>query len=486
MPIDLETCYRALEARDPRFDGLFFVGVATTGIYCRPICPAPTAKRSSCEFFPHAAAAESAGFRPCLRCRPELAPDDASSRFSLEQALYREIQVHALTGAPMTDLVARTGYSVRQMRRIVTETFGVTPIAIAQTERLLFAKKLLQETSLPVTQIALDAGFGSVRRFKHVFKTRYRCAPLDLRRDAGGTTANDDLLRLRLAFRPPFAWDELLAYLPTRGVPGVETVVNGSYLRTFEIDGRAGWLSVRELPGRNCLEVAVAPEFAKSLATILRNLRRLFDLDANPQMIAAHLGRDPVFGATLAACPGLRIPGAWHFFELSVRAILGQQISVARATVLAGKLTDLFGTEIQTPFPALNRVFFSPERLAAATPEEIATIGLPRSRARTLHEFARATAAGKLDFPPATTAETIVAALCELPGIGPWTANYIAMRGFSLPDAFPTADLGLYKATGLKSAKELDALAENWRPWRSYAALHLWKSLRMAAEQKTL
>jgi AraC family transcriptional regulator of adaptative response / DNA-3-methyladenine glycosylase II len=316
-----------------------------------------------------------------------------------------------------------------------------------------------------------------MRRFHHLFQERYGMPPTALRRESGDSVASDNL-RLRLAYRPPFAWDELLAYLPTRGIPGVETVTAGRYVRTFEIDGRAGWLSVRNLAEKNCVEVTVAPEFSGSLAEILRKLRRLFDLDASPHIIAAHLGCDPRFEATLAAFPGLRIPGAWNSFELSVRAILGQQISVAGATTMAGRLAARYGREIQTPFPVLNRLSFTAEDLAAASPGEIAGIGLPLARAQALHEFALAQLAGKLDFPPATSAEAIVDAMEELPGIGPWTANYIAMRGYSLPDAFPTADVGLLKAAGLTSARELDNLAESWRPWRSYAALHLWRSLR--------
>lgn len=284
--------------------------------------------------------------------------------------------------------------------------------------------------------------------------------------------------RFELSYRRPFAWQQLLAYLATRGIPGVETVVDGCYARTFEINGRDAWLTVRNLPDRDSLEVTVAPGFSRSVKEITCKLRQIFDLDADPALIISHLGQDPKLAATLAAYPGLRLPGTWNVFELSVRAILGQQISVARATTLAGKLADRFGKKFATPIPGLNRICFTPQALADATPEEIAAIGIPLSRGKTLHGFAHATIAGKLNFPSATPITPLLATLQELPGIGPWTANYIAMRGLSLPDAFPTADLGLLKATGLKSAKELDALAEKWRPWRSYAALHLWSSLQ--------
>lgn len=280
-----------------------------------------------------------------------------------------------------------------------------------------------------------------------------------------------------LSYRQPFDWEQLLAYLPTRGIPGVETVISGSYARTFEIAGRRGWLTVRNLPSCDALQVTVASGFSKFVKPITAKLRRLFDLDADPALIASHLGKDPLLAPTLVAYPGLRIPGTWEFFELSIRAILGQQISIARATALAGRLADRFGQDFATPIPALERICFTPQALAAVTPEELAAIGIPLSRGRTLHRFAQASVAGKLDFPPATPLATILATLQELPGIGPWTANYIAMRGLGQPDAFPTADLGLLKATHLKSARALDAIAEKWRPWRSYAALHLWRSL---------
>lgn len=473
---DFDSCYRALQARDERFDGLFFVGISTTGIYCRPICHARTPKPSSCQFFSQAAAAEQAGFRPCLRCRPELAPADLHSETSLAQALYRVIEEHALSGAPMSELSAGTGYSLRQVRRIMTTEFGLTPVAIAQTQRLLFAKKLLQETSLPVTRIALDAGFGSLRRFHALFRTRYKMSPGDLRR-ASSSHVDDDLLHLRLAYRPPLAWSEILEYLQGRAIPGVEGISGDTYARTFVFDDQPGWLSVRPLADRHALEVRVPAEFSHRLPEILLRLRRLFDLDANPERVAEHLGKDRRFRTSLKKFPGLRVPGAWDLFELSARAILGQQISVTRATNLAGVLAEKFGQKIVTPVPELNRLSFTAEALASSTSEQIASIGLPRSRARTLHEFAADTVAGKFNFRPATAPDKILATLQSGFGIGPWTANYIAMRALRMPDAFPTADLGLLKATGLSSGQELEALSQKWRPWRAYAALHLWQSL---------
>lgn len=474
--MSFDACYRALQARDARFDGLFFVGVSTTGIYCRPVCPARTPKISSCQFFPKAALAEQAGFRPCLRCRPELAPAESRPGPSLAQTLYRAIQKHALSGASLPNLSTPTGYSSRQLRRLMGDAFGLTPVAIVQTERLLFAKKLLQETSLPITRIALDAGFGSLRRFNTLFRTRYQMAPRDLR--AHHRTARpDDLLHLRLAYRPPLAWPEMLAYLQFRAIPGVEAITGTTYARTFSFDENPGWLSVRALEGSDALEVTVPANFSPHLAEILGRLRQLFDLDANPEKIAEHLRKDPRFRPTLKKSPGLRVPGAWNVFELSVRAILGQQISVTRATVLAGALTERFGRTVVTPIPALHRICYSAKALAASHPDTIAALGMPASRGRTLHEFAKDSEAGKFDFPPATAPDEILATLQSGFGIGPWTANYIAMRALRLPDAFPTADLVLLKATGLKSGRDLEALSQKWRPWRAYATLHLWQSL---------
>lgn len=469
---DFATCYRALQARDTRFDGLFFVGVSTTGIYCRPVCGARTPVASSCRFFPHAAAAEEAGFRPCLRCRPELAPVDVQPGPSLAQALYRALQNHALSGESLTGLTSRTGYSPRQIRRLIGSAFGLTPVAVVQTERLLFAKKLLQETTLPVTRIALDAGFRSLRRFNTLFRSRYGISPRSLRHP--GHRPSDDILHLRLAYRPPLAWTPLLAYLKTRAIPGVESIDKNSYARTFEFNSQPGWLSVRPLDRQDAVEVSVPSRFSPHLGEILRRLRGLFDLDANPGIIAAHLRRERRFLPSLKKFPGLRVPGAWDPFELAVRAILGQQISVSRATTLAGTLTQTFGRKISTPHAALTHLPCSAATLNAAGPVAIARLGLPRSRARTLHEFARDTVAGKFRFPPGTAPASLLSTLQSGFGIGPWTANYIAMRALRLPDAFPHGDLGLLKATGLAHARDLESLSQNWRPWRAYAALHLW------------
>jgi AraC family transcriptional regulator of adaptative response / DNA-3-methyladenine glycosylase II len=493
VPLDFDACYRALCARNSRFDGLFFVAVKTTGIYCRPVCPARTPRARSCLFVDTAAAAERAGFRPCLRCRPELAPAHAAAASTpLEHALYAHIQAQALTGHPVAAVAQTAGYSSRQLRRLLVKSYGVTPIEIAQTQRLLFAKKLLAETALPVIDVALSAGFGSLRRFNALFRQRYGLTPSAARpgRCLNGTSAPaaDDRLTLRLAYREPLAWDVLLTYLRRRATPRVEHVTpadgpdGGTYVRTLEIGGVTGWVSVCRAAQSGYLQVQVPAHLASVLFTVLHRLRALLDLDADPQLVAAHLGGDARFASLVAAQPGLRVPGAWDVFELAVRAVLGQQVSVAGATTLAGRLAARFGRPLETPFAGVSSLAPAAARLAAAEPAEIAAIGLPQPRARAIRGLAEAALRGALIFPPGTPPGQAVATLRQLPGIGEWTAQYIAMRGLRFPDAFPAGDLGLRKAasrelgTLLSETKVLE-LAEAWRPWRAYAAQYLWHSL---------
>lgn len=490
MLLDFD-CYQALAARDARFDGCFFVAVKSTGIYCRPICPARTPKASSCLFVETAAAAEQAGFRPCLRCRPELAP--SSPAVSLPEALYGAIRARALQGDSVDELAAHAGFSARQLRRLMIRAFGVTPVEIMQTERLLFAKKLLQETALPMAQVALSAGFKSVRRFNALFLRRYSLSPTQLRRTgAVSITGGSDPLQLRLAWRPPFAWSELLEYLSRRAAPGVEWVdaERTRYARTVNMSGHLGWVQVERSDAGPWLEVTLPAALAPASWPILTRLRALFDLDANPVNIDAHLHSDPLLAASVKRHPGLRVPGTWEPFELAVRAVLGQQISVAGASTLAARLAEKFGESIQTPFAWLNRLAPTARILATAPPEEIASIGLPKARAATLHELAAAAERGELQFGPAATIEGVVTALRKIRGIGEWTAQYVAMRALRFPDAFPAADLGVCKALApagadLPNEKEVSARAAAWRPWRAYATLHLWQSLHDATLPKS-
>ncbi len=474
------TCYEALRARDARFDGLFFVGVTTTRIYCRSVCAARTPRESSCRFFSSAAMAEKDGFRPCLRCRPELAPgsDEAVSERSLAQAIGRRLQATALEAASVKELARQAGFSERQLRRIVRGAFGVTPIELVQTQRLLFAKKLLHETALPVAAVALRAGFRSLRRFNALFQARYGLAPTALRRSAALAVAGP--LRLQLAYRPPLAWREMLAYFGARAIPGVEVVADGCYLRTTEIGAKAAWLRVSQAAEHDALMVEFAPEMASHLYPALHRLRAVFDLDANPARIAEHLSVEKSLRSLVAKTPGLRVPGAWDAFEIALRAVLGQQISVAAATTLSGRLVARFGTPFITPWPRLTHTFPRASTLADAAVADIAALGLPRKRAETIREVARAAAAGVFVFAPGTTAGQAVAQLKALRGIGEWTAQYLAMRLLRSPDAFPAGDLGLRKAAGRGMPLTEAALlrrAESWRPWRAYAAAHLWHSL---------
>jgi AraC family transcriptional regulator, regulatory protein of adaptative response / DNA-3-methyladenine glycosylase II len=481
MTLDDDICYRALLARDTRFDGVFFTGVRTTGIYCRPVCTAKTPGRDRCRFFASAALAEQAGFRPCLRCRPELAPGHApiDSTRTIARAAAARIEAGALSdGGSLENLAESLGVSSRQLRRSVRKELGVSPVELAQTNRLLLAKRLIAETQLPMVQVAFAAGFESVRRFNALFRSHYRLSPSTLRRSTSKATSAD-CLRLVLAYRPPLDWDSLLRFLAVRAIPGVECVTGNAYHRTVGIGKHRGWLSVSQVANRNLLAVDLATALAPALPSILARLRNLFDLDARPDVIAAHLADDPLLAPAVEQHPGLRVPGAFDSFELGLRAILGQQVSVRGASTLAGRSAERFGEAIETPLGCLNRITPTAETLSAARSTTLASLGLPNARAESLRTLARVVARREIDLDPGVDPTAIVAQLVELPGIGPWTAEYIAMRALRWPDAFPAGDLGLLKASRLKSARSLEKAAERWRPWRAYAVMHMWESLRI-------
>lgn len=482
-----ESCYRALTAKDARFDGVFFTGVKTTGIYCRPVCSVKTPRASSCVFFSSAAAAEAAGFRPCLRCRPELAP--YALQQNLAYAVWQRIAAGALNDGDAERLAAEVGLSSRQLRRVLLQHFGVTPVELAQTQRLLFAKKLLQETRLPMSDVAYAAGFGSIRRFNALFLARYGMAPTSIRRTVEKSSDNHaDALTLRLAYRPPFAWTDMLHYLSGRAIAGVEAVSedgsgNLSYARSVRIDDINGWLRVQHRPEKHQLELSVSITLAHALMPLLARIRSQFDLDANPQVIAAHLASDALLAKQIAQTPGLRVPGAFDVFELANRAVLGQQVSVAGATTLSGRLVSKFGIAADTPFAGVTHHFPLAERLAAANATEIATIGLPIARAEAIRNLAQFAAQGGLNIKAGMPLPEVVAHLKTVRGIGEWTAQYIAMRALRYTDAFPAGDLGLQKAAiessdGVRlTEKQLLHRAASWSPWRGYAALLLWQSL---------
>jgi AraC family transcriptional regulator of adaptative response / DNA-3-methyladenine glycosylase II len=483
MDMNADAFYRAFQTRDARFDGKVFVGVKTTGIYCRPICPARTPKRENVAFYLSAAAAQEAGFRPCLRCRPESSPDLGAWRGTsntVSRALAM-IEAGALDAGDVDGLAARLGVGERQLRRLFRQHLGASPVAVAQTRRVLLAKQLIHETLLPMAEVAMASGFGSVRRFNETFQRLFGRPPAALRRQGGlASAAETGGVTLKLPYRAPYDWGAMIAFLSARAIAGVETVSAERYARTLCIDGERGVVVVR--PGEGDF-LRVTAHFANlhALPGVIARVRRVFDLAADPEMIGAHLSKDPALAERVAAKPGLRAPGAWDGFELAVRAVLGQQITVGAARNLAGKLTAAFGETLDHPAAAalgLTHLFPGPERLAG---QDIAALGMPKARGAALSSLAAAAAADPTLFGVRRTLDEAIARLRSLPGIGEWTAQYIALRELREPDAFPHADLGLMRALtdtdGRRpTAAELLARAERWRPWRAYAAQHLWAS----------
>ena len=537
MDLDRTTCRRARLARDARFDGRFFVGVKTTRVFCRPICPAVPPRECNVEYFPTAAAASEAGFRACLRCRPECAPGTPAwtgASSTVARAL-RLIGDGALEADGIDALAGRLGIGARHLRRLFIEHLGASPVAVAQTRRLLSAKRLIDETDMPLTAIAMSAGYGSIRRFNAAFlasygrsprchraearrshreteaearrshretgaearrshsgnchraearrshtqspsdvRSRHRTPDIGLRTPDSGlrTTSVSSLPRyvFQLRYRPPFDWDALLAFLGPRGIPGVELVEGRLYRRSIDIAGEAGWLEVG--PGeRGALQLCIEFPQPVQMLRIVSRVRRMFDLDADPMVIDTHLVLDPLLAPLVRCRPGLRVPGAWDGFELGVRAILGQQVSVGAATTLAGRLVARFGRPLGCGLGRVTHIFPSAADIAAAS---VAGIGVPATRAEAVRRFAAAVARGDIPFDLSLDPAAFRDRLRELPGIGAWTAEYIALRALGDPDAFPAGDLGLLRATGTRTAGDLTRRAQAWRPWRAYAALHLW------------
>lgn len=475
MDLDADTCWRALAARDRRFDGRFFVAVRTTGVYCRPICPARTPRRDRCTFFGHAAEAEREGYRACFRCRPELAPGsgpvDALPR--LVAAAAARIEAGFLNEGSVDALAVALGVTPRHLRRTVQAGLGASPIELAQSRRLALAKQLLHDTALPMAEVAFAAGFSSLRRFNALFLARFGRPPSALRRDHGEAGGASPLV-LRLDYRPPFDWAALLGFLAGRCTAGVEQVEGGAYRRTVRLGERVGWVSVTLDPGRPALRAEISPSLVGALMPLVARLRRLFDLDARPDAIAAWLRRDPLLARSLRRHPGLRVPGAFDGFEVAARVVLGQQVTVAAATTLAGRLAAALGGTIETPFPGLARLSAPADAVAAAGEDRLAQLGMPGARARTLLALARAVAERRLDLHHGADDEATRAALLELPGVGPWTADVIAMRALGAPDAFPAGDLGVLRALAAASPRAAETCAARWRPWRAYATMHLW------------
>jgi AraC family transcriptional regulator of adaptative response / DNA-3-methyladenine glycosylase II len=474
MELDPEVCYRAFRSKDARFDGRFFIAVRTTQIYCRPICPARQPKRSNLVFYPTAAAARSAGFRPCLRCRPECSPGVGSWRgtsntVSRGLAL---IEAGALDEGDIDALAETLGVGERQLRRLFQKHIGASPIAVAQTRRVHLAKQLLVETQLSMTEIALASGYQSVRRFNEAFRSMFGRPPSALRRDRKDTGEGSPV-RLSLAYRPPLDWERLLSFLRARATEGVEAVDADRYRRTFEIEGVIGHVEVGCSRESNRLQAVISSPVVTVIPAAIARIRHLFDLDAEPGVIESHLSEDEAMRSLVRARPGLRMPGAWDGFELAVRAVLGQQISVAAATDLAGRLVRAFGRRCDVA-PGLTHLFPTPAELAEA---DVASLGMPRSRAAAIAALASAAKSDPKLFSAAREPAHVLARLREIAGIGEWTAAYIAMRALHETDAFPASDVGLQRALARgrrPSERELLARAEAWRPWRAYAALHLW------------
>ncbi len=467
VELDFEACYQALSARDRRFDGKFFTAVTSTGIYCRTVCPARPPLKKNIRFYACAAAAEAGGFRPCKRCRPDTAPGSpawAGTSTTVQRAL-RLISDGALADGDIEILAARLGIGGRHLRRLFHDELGAAPLAIAHVERLHFARKLIEETNLPLAGIAFHAGFQSIRRFNDALKAALGKSPSELRKSRK-TVFEGDWLTLRLCYAEPFDWDGILAFLIPRAIAGVETIAPDCYRRNFPAAEGTGQLEVRHLPLKRCIELRLTRVDPAALQSLVKKVRRLFDLDAEPLRIAAHLGADKLLAPLVAARAGLRVPGAFDAFELMVRAVLGQQVTVAGASTLAGRLAAKWGRDGLFPEPGIT------------AEANLGSIGLPAKRAETLRGVARQFAINPNFLAEATDLESAIQKMVVLNGIGPWTAQYVAMRALAEPDAFPASDLGLMKASAIMDPKKLEQRAEAWRPWRAYAAMHLWMGER--------
>lgn len=492
MDEDFETCYRAVSSRDSRFDGRFFTAVTSTGIYCRPICPARTPKRENVRFYPVAAAAAAAGFRACRRCRPDRGPGspDWNVRADLVGRALRLIAAGAVDGGGVGELATRLHVSERHLNRSLVAEVGVGPLALARTRRAQTARTLLESTALPVSDIAFAAGYASIRQFNESMRQAFGRSPTELRGRAPRTVADgfaregSGPLTLRLAYREPFDTAGVLAWFGLRAVEGVERVIGTAYQRTMRLPHAPGLLTMSDT-GEGTLRVEARLGDLRDVTAAVRRCQDLFDLDADPAAVADVLRADPALRPLVDARPGLRVPGCADGFELAVRAVLGQQVSVAAARTFAVRLARRFGDALPDDTAGGGEegwwLFPTAARLAAAGPDELRTIGLTTRRAATLHALAVAVAEGGLTLDRGADRAAAAAALPALPGIGAWTAAYVGLRALGDPDAFPASDLGLRKAAealGLPGdPRALAAHAERWRPWRGYAALHLWSSL---------
>ncbi|MDQ2780274.1 MAG: helix-turn-helix domain-containing protein [Pseudomonadota bacterium] len=486
MVLDADSAYLALKARDARFDGRLFVGVTSTGVYCRPVCRVRTPRRENCRFFDSRAQAEAAAFRPCMKCRPEIAPGfshtDSSRMLADSAARFIEHAVHAGEATGVMLLAARLGVTDRHLRRIFQRTHGVAPREYIGTQRLLLAKQLLSDTTLPITQVALASGFDSVRRFNAAFLARYRFAPTRLRREAsnsGPLPRRSPMTlppALKLAYRPPYDIEAVLAFLARRAVRGIAEVDGLAWRHTVGWAQRgqqlAGYVEARFEPSRNEVHLRASDSLSPVLGALLQRVRQALDLDADPSSI------DPVMALLpVPVRPGARLPGGLDGFEIAVCVILGQQVTVKAARTLVQRVVDRYGQPVETPFPALSHLFPTPQALAAADPETFGKLGIVRQRVGAIQALARAVVEERLHLNRAADLTQTLATLHSLPGVGDWTAQVIAMRALAWPDAWPASDIGLMNALGSRNPRELIARAEPWRPWRGYAVMQLWHHL---------
>nr|WP_315596280.1 AlkA N-terminal domain-containing protein [uncultured Cupriavidus sp.] len=491
MELDPDTCYKAVASHDRRFDGRFFVGVSSTGVYCRPICAVRTPKRENCTFYESAAAAEKHGFRPCLRCRPELAPGHGLADISgrLAQAAATLIDEGFMVGAGVTQLAARIGVTERHLRRLFDAAFGVSVHEYAQTQKLLLAKRLLTDTALPVTEVALASGFGSVRRFNDVLKERYGLTPLAMRRRAADGMA--DRLVFELGYRPPLAWAEMLEFLGVRAVDGVDVCHGDVYTRTMalDVDGRRhlGWVRLEHVARRTVVRVTLSGSLAHVIPQALGKVRRLCDLGCRPDIVDAHLGD------LAEQTPGMRLPGTFDGLEIAVRAIVGQVISVVHARRILARLVNIAGDPLPEAALAglvlppgagsLTHAFPSAPALAALPDADYQAAGLPTAKIRAIRALARQVSSGAIRLDPHAAPDDTVAQLRAIDGIGDWTAQYVAMRALGWPDAFPATDYALRKVLGVETVRAMHALTAHWAPWRAYAAIHLWHRYEALKEE---
>ena len=477
MVLNNDAAYLALKARDARFDGRLFVGVTSTGIYCRPVCRVRTPKPENCRFFDTRAQAEAADFRPCMKCRPEIAPGlsqmDSSDNLADHAARAIDAGVQRGQAPAMPDVAERLGVTDRHLRRIFQARHGVTPHEYLSTQRLLLAKQLLTDTAQPVTQVALASGFASLRRFNAAFVQRYRFSPSQLRREGSASKAEPVL---RLAYRPPYDLDAQLNFFARRELRGVELVQGLTLNRSvrWPHQGRSlwGWISVSFVPERNEVHVTPSPSLTPVLGELMQRVRHWLDLDADPELIDPTLHMLPV-----PLRPGTRLAGSFDGFETAVRVVLGQQVTVKAARTLTQRLVDRFGEPLDSSIPGLTHLFPDAAAIARAQPEDIGSLGIVRQRVGALQALAAAVVDGRIALHPQAPLQATLDALRALPGIGEWTAQLMALRVLAWPDAWPASDIGLMNALGTRDPKQVAALAEAWRPWRAYAVMRLWHSL---------